>query len=155
MIKDELLNDYEEKVEKLVIDLHDLSEELIYYIPDIENAWSIEMHQKHLLEVELNQFYTLNDFLKNGMHKKRIDLIIENIIDFKDLLNIYKSLRKDILGIITKKDFNQTKCKIKSSVHGILELELDEGIRALNNHLDVHKEFIDRNINEYSIRRIH
>jgi DinB superfamily len=152
MIKAEILNQYDEEIDNLEIYLSRFSEEVIGFKPNIEDSWSIAEHLRHLLDVELNQFLLVNDILINNVASNVKDVNIDNLIDFCEGMDIYKKLRSEILQILKDERFKKDKCKIKSSVHGLIEMEFKEGIQALNNHLKVHKDFMKRNVEEYSKR---
>ncbi len=160
--KDELLSKYSKGYSTLKDIIDKLNDEIINYVPDLENAWTIKEHIAHLVDTEVNGFVRFKRAILNPgttLDLGRGDIETSNkVLDYasqnlNDLLNLFGLIRKIIFDNAKKmkeEDFEKYNVKhVNHPTFGKTNLRFILSICV--QHLEKHLEFINRNINLYKM----
>ena len=138
-----------------------LSEELLDYYPDIENAWSIREHIVHIVDSEINNFiriksaiaqpdsncYVINEeqWVKNLRGKK------ENIEKYVSVFVLLREILHEFINDIPGEDWD-SRYYIRNNNGEKDRITIEKGIEIYKNHVFSHINFIDRNIEAFMNR---
>jgi hypothetical protein len=152
--KEELLSKYGSDYSKLKRILDELDKEMIDFVPDIKDAWSIREHIAHLADVEIRAFVRY----RNSIVDKGIDLnlgggdvnISNSLLKYSsqsvdDSLEVIRLLRKITVQHVS--DMSNEEMEgyyIKHSDFGQINLRMILSIYT--QHIDKHIEYLLRNI---------
>ena len=159
--KDGLLSKYSKDYSTLKTIIDSLDNEIINYIPELENAWSIKEHIAHLVDTEVNGFVRFKRSVLNPgttldlgrgnieTSNKILDYASQNI---DDLLDLFRLLRKIIYDNVKKmrgEDIEMYYIEhVNHPTFGRTNLKF---ILSINTqHFDKHLKFINRNIELYN-----
>ncbi len=152
--KDELLSRYAGDYPRLRGILPDLHEDLIDFVPEIPDAWTMREHVAHLADVEVRTFIRYrNSILANGIGlvlgggdvDTSNSLLKYSTQRVEDSLEIIRLLRKITIEHVSgMNDDAMEGFRIKHPDLGIINLKMILSIAT--QHADKHIEYLLRNI---------
>jgi hypothetical protein len=159
--KDELLSKYSKDYKTLKNVLESLDDEIINFVPELENAWSIKEHIAHLVDTEANGFIRFKRSVLNPgttldlgigdieRSNKILDYASQNIDDLLDLFRLFRKIILDNVKKMSEQDLERY--YIEHVNHPTFSRTNLKFILSINTqHFDKHLEFINRNIDLYN-----
>ena len=162
MTSSEIVNEYFQKANALIVLLRSIDEKQIFYLPKRFEALNIYQHLSHLI---LTQNESLNRTLLLLMYSKELCIISENIkwstiandtkVDTQKSIVLFESLVTYEIALLKKIELhNMEKMNIQCKYHGeIINMNLLENIESSIYHIDFHSEYINGIIIEYNTER--
>jgi hypothetical protein len=158
MSKRQLLEKYCNGVNVLFEKMNEITDDMLIYQPDIEDAWTIKEHIIHLVDSEINGFIRLKSIIaqpNSTCYVMDEDNWTRNIRrkneDVNKYLSVFKLIREmafDLLVDEDEKNWNEDYF-IRPYRGEIVNVTIEKCLNIYIDHLDFHLKYIDRNISEY------
>jgi hypothetical protein len=159
--KEKLLSKYSSDYSTLKGILNNLDKEVLDFVPDIEDAWSIREHIAHLVDTEIRAFIRYrNSIVDKGieLHLGGGDVNASNRLlkyssqNMEDSLEIIRLLRKITVEHVSGMSNDEMeKYYIKHPDLG--ETNLKMILSIYTQHFDKHIDYLQRNIKLFDERR--
>ncbi|MBN1894588.1 DinB family protein [bacterium] len=162
MGKKELLGKYIQGVEILSAKMKHVTDDMLVFRPDIEDAWTIKEHIIHLVDSEINGFIRLKSIIAqpgSTCYVMDEDNWTKNIRrkneDVKKYLAVFKLIREMAFDLLIDEDEgNWDKDYFIRPYKGeIVNVTIEKCLTIYINHLDFHLKYMDRNIDAYKRKR--
>ncbi len=158
--KNELLSRYSNDYSMLKALIDTLDSNIIDYIPEIPDAWSIKEHIAHLADTEVNGYIRCKKSILNpgttldlgtGDTEKSNKILDYASEDINDLMDLIRIIRKSIYNLVKKfQDEDFDKYFVNHVNHPIFTRSTLRFILSLHTmHFDKHLDYIKRNIELY------
>jgi hypothetical protein len=162
MKKRELLDRYIQGVGVLSAKMKEVTDDMLVFQPDLEDAWTIKEHIIHLVDSEINGFIRLKSIIAqpgSTCYVMDEDNWTKNIRrkneDVSKYLSVFKLIREMAFDLLVDEDEKSWDRDyfIRPYKGEIVNVTIEKCLTIYVNHLDFHLKYIDRNIGEYREKR--
>jgi hypothetical protein len=159
--KEELLSKYSSDYSKLKGIVNNLDKEILDFVPDLEDAWSIREHIAHLVDTEIRAFIRYRNSIVNRGIELNLgggDVNASNRLlkyssqNMEDSLEVIRLLRKITVEHVSGMSHDEMeKYHIKHPDLG--ETNLKMILSIYTQHFDMHIDYLQRNVKLFNERR--
>jgi uncharacterized damage-inducible protein DinB len=161
MNKEKLLEEYSSGPRRLFDKMKDITDDMLNFRPNIEDAWTIKEHLIHLVDSEINGFIRLKSIfaqpgspcfvLDENIWTKNLKGKNEDLNKYLAVFKIIREMAYDLL--VDEDDDNWDRNYFVREYQGTtVNVTIAKWLEVYTNHLNSHFGFLNRNIALYQGR---
>ncbi len=159
MNKKKMLEDYAAGAGQISDLSGKIPEAMLDYIPLLPDAWSIRQHLIHLVDSDINNFIRIKSCLAQPFSDcyviqeedwvKNLGNAREDVAKYVRVFALLRQILFELLENIPERQFSE-RYYVREYQNEKNNITLSEALEMYTNHVQIHIDYIERNIAEYN-----